>query len=234
MRLVILAVLALGLTAGACNRSDTTAPLGKDQPLDQAPAGSTATAGTAEAPRETPAREAVWHEATLPAGTELAVVLDTSVGSDTSRVEQPVEAHLSKGVSVNGEAVLPAGSQVTGVVTDASASARVKGRAHVAVRFDTLRPVPGGERYTIQTAAVGRTAPATKKNDALKIGVPAAGGAVIGAIVGGKKGALIGTAAGGGTGTAVVLATRGQEIHLAKGAPLILRLTAPVSIRVRS
>ena len=48
-------------------------------------------------------------------------------------------------------------------------------------------------------------APATKKKDALKIGVPAAGGASIGALVGGKKGAGIGALAGGGAGTAYVL-----------------------------
>ena len=54
----------------------------------------------------------------------------------------------------------------------------------------------------------------------MEIGAPAAGGAIIGALVGGKKGALVGTAVGGGAGTAVVLSTRGKEVHLAKGAAL--------------
>ena len=113
------------------------------------------------------------------------------------------------------------------------ASAKVKGRAHVAVRFDSVTPRGDDERYDIQTAAVGRTAPATKKEDAMKIGAPAAGGAIIGAIVGGKKGAAIGTAVGGGAGTAVVLSTRGKEVSLPKGAALTLKLTEPVTIRIR-
>ena len=67
------------------------------------------------------------------------------------------------------------------------------------------------------TAAVGAHGAATKQKDALEIGAPAAGGAIIGALIGGKKGALIGTAVGGGAGTAVVLSTRGKEVHLPRG-----------------
>jgi len=110
----------------------------------------------------------------------------------------------------------------------------VKGRAHVAVRFDTLTPRGVDERYNIRTSAVGRTAPGTKKKDALEIGGGAAGGALIGALVGGKKGAAIGTAAGGGAGTAVVLSTRGKEVNLPKGAALTLRLMEPITVRVKS
>ena len=142
------------------------------------------------------------REITLPAGTRLPIVLDTPVGSDTSRAEQAVHAHLSRPVTIGGATVLTAGSRVSGVVTDAKRSGKVKGRAHVAVRFDTL--VAGGgdaERYAIRTASVGRLAPATKKKDALEIGAPAAGGAIIGALVGGKKGALIGGLVGGAAGT---------------------------------
>ena len=105
--------------------------------------------------------------------------------------------------------------------------------AHLALRFDSIVPLGENERYELQTSSVGRTAPGTKKDDALKIGLPAAGGAIIGGIIGGKKGALIGTAAGGGAGTAVVLSTRGKEVHLGKGAPLSLKLSEPLTVRIR-
>jgi hypothetical protein len=174
------------------------------------------------------------REITLPAGARLPVVLDTAIASNTSRVEQAVSGHTSRDVVVNGVVVVPAGSQVTGVVTDARRSGKVKGRAHIAMRFTTLVPKNGSERYQIRTAALGRTAPATKKNDAVKIGAPAAGGAVIGAIAGGKKGALIGAGIGGGAGTAVVLDTRGKETGFARGTPLTIRLSAPVAVKVRT
>ena len=179
-----------------------------------------------------PVFAADWREVTLPAGTRLVVVLDTPIGSDTSRIEQPVAAHLARPVVVRGVTVLPPGSRLSGVVTDAKQSAKVKGLARVAVRFDALTP-EGGQRYNIRTASVGRTAQSTKEKDALEIAGPAAGGAIIGALLGGKKGALIGTGIGGGAGTAVVLSTRGKEVHLARGAALTVRLTAPLTIRVK-
>jgi hypothetical protein len=174
------------------------------------------------------------REITLPAGLRLPVVLDTSVASNTSRVEQAVSGHTTRDVLVNGVVVVPAGSQVLGAVTDARRSGRVKGRAHVAIRFSTLVPRNSAERYRITTSPFGRTAPATKKDDAVKIGAPAAGGAIIGAIAGGKKGALIGTGVGAGAGTAVVLTTRGKETGFARGTALAVRLLAPVTVKVRT
>jgi hypothetical protein len=184
-------------------------------------------------PLEAAVNTPVVREVTIPAGTELPVVLDTAVGSDTSNVEAPVRAHLSRAVLVDGQSVLAEGSTVSGIVTDATRSAKVKGRAHVAVRFDSVSPAGADERYRMQTAAISRTADATTKDDAIKIGAPAAGGALIGAIVGGGDGAAIGAAVGGGAGTAAVLSTRGKEIHLPAGTTLRLRLTEPLSIRIK-
>jgi hypothetical protein len=170
-------------------------------------------------------------EVTVPAGTRLPIVLDTQVSSNTSRVEQPVSGHVTRNVLVNGVVAVPAGSEVYGVVTDARQSGKVKGRAHVAIRFNTLVPKGSTERYRIQTGAIGRTAPATKRDDAVKIGAPAAGGALVGALIGGKKGALIGAGAGGGAGTAVVMTTRGKEVGIGRGSALALRLISPVTVR---
>jgi hypothetical protein len=169
---------------------------------------------------------------TIPSGTTLVVSLDNPVGSDTSSVEDAVSAHLTHPVTLGGETVLPAGSRVTGVVTDATRSGKVKGLAHVAVRFNSVVPAHGEAKYRMTTATVQRTAQSTKKKDAAKIGGAAAGGALIGAIAGGGKGALIGTAIGGGAGTAVVMSTRGDEVHLPKGLGLTLTLSEPLTIKV--
>jgi len=225
-------VLCLTVTVAACNGAAATSS------TSSTPSASAATATSgSSAPSAAPDRaiaDTEGRDVTLPAGTPLPIVLDTGVGSDTSRVEQPVHAHLAGAIVIHGIAALGAGSRVSGVVTDATQSARVKGRAHLGVRFDSLTPEGSDARYSIQTAAVGRTAEGTKKKDAAEIGAPAVGGAIIGALVGGKKGALIGTAAGGGAGTAVVLSTRGKEVHLPKGSRMTLRLSQPVTIRVRS
>ena len=224
----LITILTASIAAGACNRDVASASVASDSSA----AKPVATSGGDAAPAARP--EAGLHEVTIPAGTQLPIVLDTGVGSSTSRVEQAVHAHLARNVVVHGQTVLAEGSAVNGVVTDATRSGKVKGRAHVAVRFDTLTPRGVDERYNIRTSAVGRTAPGTKKKDALEIGGGAAGGALIGALIGGKKGAAIGTAAGGGAGTAVVLSTRGKEVNLPKGAALTLRLMEPITVRVKS
>jgi hypothetical protein len=134
---------------------------------------------------------------------------------------------------VNGVVVVPAGSEVLGVVTSARQSGKMKGRAYIGIRFLTLVPKGSAERYRIQTAAIGRLGPGRTKENTIKIGAPAAGGALIGALVGGKKGALIGTGVGAGAGTAVAATTRGEEVGIARGTSLILRLGSPVAVRVR-
>ena len=100
------------------------------------------------------------------------------------------------------------------------------------MRFHTLEPSGHDERYRISTRTWSRIAPATKKKDAATIALPAAGGAIVGGVVGGKKGAAIGAAAGGGTGTGVVLATRGKDVRLGPGAVLLVRLSAPLTVRM--
>lgn len=170
------------------------------------------------------------REVTLPSGTLLPLTLDSYVASDTSRIESPVHAHLRRAVHVGGVEVLPAGTRLSGVVSAARRSARVKGRGLIAFRFTSMSV--DGDTYRVSTSRVVRQAPGTKKDDALKIGIPAGAGAVIGAIADGKKGAAIGSAVGGAAGTGVVLSTRGKDVRLGRGAAVAVRLLRPVRVVV--
>ena len=152
---------------------------------------------------------------TIPSGTTLPLSLTSSMASDTSAVEDAVTAELTRAVSIDGREVLPAGARLAGNVTEVDDSGRVKGRAMIAFRFTSLQT--GGEQYDVQTAALSHVAPATKGEDATKIGIGAGAGAVIGGLLGGKDGAAKGAAIGGGAGTGVVLATKGKEMRLAPG-----------------
>ena len=173
-----------------------------------------------------------YREVTIPAGTVLPVTLATSVGSETSRVEDPVRGTLRRPVTIKGLEALPAGTVLTGHVTSAERSARVKGRAQIAFRFTRLDLPGAGGQVQIRTASVARAAEGTKKRDAATIGGGAVGGAIIGGIVGGGDGAAKGAAIGGAAGTGAVLATRGKEVRLASGTQLSVRLNAAVTVRV--
>lgn len=175
--------------------------------------------------------EARFREYTLPAGTDLIVTLATSVDSKTSRLNEAVTARLAETVSVGGNAVVPEGSQLTGTITEVTPSGKVKGRATMALAFRSLG-VDGHEAPYAIDARTSFVADATKKDDAAKIGVPAAGGAIIGGILGGKKGAVIGGVVGAGAGTAVVLTTAGEEVSLPAGTKLRIALTDAIHVRV--
>ena len=182
-----------------------------------------------------PARKSVpeYREVVIPAGTTLSLELKTAVASDTSKVEDQVRASLRSPVVVDGVEALPQGTNVLGHVTAAEQSGKVKGRASVAFRFNTIDLPGDAGRESISTATVSRVAASTKKKDATKIGIGAGAGAAIGAIVGGGSGAAKGAAIGGAAGTGAVLATRGDEVRLGPGAAVTTKLTAPLTVRVK-
>src|SRR4051812_2777698 len=203
--------------------------------LSLAACQSTATSDASKAAEAAASAKPVEEirELTIPAGTTLSAALDDSVASSTSRVDEPVRAHLTRPVSVDGVIALPEGTSLTGAVVDAQRSERVKGRARVAIRFDSLRPAEGGETYTIRAAEISRTAQGQVKKDAVKVGVGAGIGAAVGALVGGGKGAAIGSGVGAGGGTAYVMSERGPEVGLGRGAAVLVKLLEPIRVRQR-
>lgn len=245
----IRALRAVTLGESASARSGPEAPAAPAAPVAPAPDESVAAdparaADTTRALAETaaaaadkgtaaPRRLPEYRTVTVPAGTVLPIQLKTTVGSETSNVEDQVRGTLRRTIEVDGLEAIPAGSVVLGTVTEALRSARVKGRARVAFRFTSV-DVPGdAERLSIRTGAIAREAEGTKKKDAAKIGGAAAAGAVIGGIIGGGDGAAKGAAIGGGAGTGVVLSTRGKEVTLPSGTNVSAKLLEPVTIRVR-
>ena len=220
MKRLILFAAALAVSVACSNRavgaSDNSVSAPPNPPV--APAATTGAGGE--------------RTVMLPAGTILPITLETTVGSDISRVEQPVEGRLRRAVMYHGVEVLPAGTAVKGHVTAAQRPGRVKGRGYVAMRFTEIdEPGPGVEH--MKTAQVSRLAPTTRQKDAVEILAPAAAGAVIGRVAGGKSAAREGALIGGAAGTGYVLSTRGKDVRIGKGAPISVRLTAPLVVRVR-
>lgn len=221
---------ALALAVACSNVPSKVSAASNDLTSAAAPAAANASA-TPVATSGADATAASYREVTLPTGTVLPVDLETAVGSDISRVEQPVSGRLRRAITLQGVEVLPAGAAVSGYVTSAQRPGRVKGRGLIALRF-TRVDAPGAGTLKMSTAQISRMAPATKQKDTLQIVAPAAAGAVIGRVAGGKGAARTGALIGGAAGTGYVLSTRGKEVRLGKGADLSVRLTAPLTVRV--
>ena len=187
--------------------------------------------GVADASGKAPELPAAarFREYQVPSSTRVSIRLDEAVGSATSKAGDAVTATLAEAVKVDGVEVLPAGSLVRAQVSEAEASGKVKGRARLALSFSGI--AAHGEHYPID-AGYTMVAEATKARDAKTIGIPAAGGAVLGGILGGGKGAAIGAAVGGGAGTAVVLSTKGKEVGLASGSRVSVPLGRTLEVKV--
>jgi hypothetical protein len=160
---------------------------------------------------------------TLPEGATLPLVLETAMSSATSRSGDLIVARLAEDVRVGEKVVVPSGSKVRGQVTAAVPSGRVKTRAHLAFDFDTL--VLEGKEHSIGTRPIDITAGSTHKKDAVTIGIGTGAGALLGAVIHGKKGAGIGALIGGATGTGVVLTDTGKEVRLGTGSRVTVKLT---------
>lgn len=209
--------------AEAAGRGDVPSPT-NETAAALTPAERLAPSGSTSPPAAPTLREVI-----VPAGTPLTARLTSAVSSE-GRVEEPVTAVVTKPVVVSGVTVVPEGAELTGTIVDTKRSGRVKGRATVAFRFDSL--LARGTRHQVRTDRITRAAAATKGADAKKIGIGAGAGAVLGAITGGKKGSAIGGAVGAGGGTGVVLATRGKEVHVPVGTVVSTRLVSALTVQV--
>ncbi len=172
-----------------------------------------------------------YREVTIPAGTALPLEMTSTISSESAQVEAPVSAKLRSAITINGDTAIPAGSVLRGTVTDVERSGRVQGRAHLSFAFNEVSM--NGGREDLKTNPLTFEAEATKGEDATKVGVGAAGGAILGGILKGKKGAEKGAVAGAAAGTGVVLATRGKEVTVTEGTNVTATLAQPMTVRVR-
>ncbi|HEX9188604.1 MAG TPA: hypothetical protein VGB87_16105 [Vicinamibacteria bacterium] len=198
------------------------------RPAEPAPEAEVAAAAPAPAPLPTPEPAAVPTPKATPkprivaAGTALSIVLRSALTTKTAKPEDVVTAELAEDVVVDGDVLLPAGSEVRGHVVSAVRSGRVKGKARLVVSFDQVRA--GGKTYRVDATGFDVTAGSSKGKDAKIAGGAVAAGVLIGAIADGGEGAVKGGLIGGAAGGAAVLATRGVEVELRAGSQYKIEL----------
>jgi type IV secretory pathway VirB10-like protein len=172
-----------------------------------------------------------FEEVVLPASSVIGLEVDTALSSEKARVEDRVDARVSRDVISEGHVVIPAGSRVIGSVTTVERGGKVKTPARLGVRFHTL-VLADGREVPLRTEPIYREGEAPGPDSARKIGGAAVGGAILGAILGGGKGAAIGGAVGAGGGSAIVMAGDRNAATLAPGAVVNVHLSAPVTLEV--
>lgn len=172
-----------------------------------------------------------FEEVIVPSSSVIGLQLDSTLSSERARLEDRVDARVTRDVLAAGRVAIPAGSRVLGSVTLVERGGKVKERARLGVRFHTLILADGTE-VPLQTEAIYRDGESPAGDSAKKIGVAAVGGAILGGILGGKKGAAIGAGTGAGAGTAAVMTGDRQAAQLRGGEIVNARLSSPATITV--
>ena len=171
------------------------------------------------------------EEVTVPAEAVIGLQLESSLSSDTARIEDRVEARVTRDVRADGRVAIPAGSRVLGSVSVVDRGGKMRERARLGVRFHTVILADGTE-LALQTETVLREGEAPGNASAAKVGGGAIGGAILGAILGGGKGAAIGAGVGAGAGTAAVMAGGRKPAQIQAGSPMTVKVLSPVTVSV--
>ncbi|HKV06165.1 MAG TPA: hypothetical protein VJO53_13800 [Candidatus Acidoferrales bacterium] len=242
-------VLTLGFAASVGARQAGPMPPGppnQDSTQNSAApaAASTAPGGPAAAATAPPASSATRKSVQIevPSGTHIPLVLHNAISTRSTRAGDPVYFETLFPVMVNGQVVIPAGSYVSGEVTEAKRAGRVKGRAELMIKLTTmilpnayevdLNASPsgagtgGGESVNKEGKVVGDT---DKASDAGTVIKSTAAGAGIGAIATRSgAGAGIGAGIGAAAGLGAVLLTRGPDAELPRGSTLEAVIDRPI------
>ena len=179
------------------------------------------------APASTASRRPVADEqlspTEIPVGTEFDVRLQSRLNSGTARVEDRFDATTVLPYERNGRMLVPAGSVMRGVVNAVTPASRgVSRKGELTLVFDRFSI--DGRTYSIRATVMQAL---QGEGDTGKVAAGAGVGAIIGGLLGGVRGALTGILIGGG---GTVAATEGNDVDLAPGTVLRVRLDAPLDV----
>jgi hypothetical protein len=200
-------------------------------PPEQTPAASPIPAASATPQPATPAPAAKIQ---VPAGTHIPLVLHNGISTRTARPGDPVYLETLFPIMIDGHVVIPAGSYISGEITESKRPGRVKGRGEIAVKLTTLilpnaymvnlnatpegAATGGNETMDSEGKVIGDS---DKAGDAGTVARTTVAGAGIGGLATRTPaGAGIGAGIGAAAGLAAVLLTRGPDAVLPRGSTL--------------
>jgi hypothetical protein len=167
----------------------------------------------------------------VPVGTNLKIRLEDTLSTKDSRVGDRFTATVLDPVRFNE-------ANVTGHISSIQKSGKVKGRTSMNLAFNTIRLREGrsGTLHGYVTKVYGNDAgradneggieSGSRSKQALKRGgIGAAGGAILGGILGGGKGAAIGLLVGGAGGAGSLAVKGSKELKLESGTEMVVHVT---------
>ena len=166
----------------------------------------------------------------VPAGTRILIRTANSIDSSKQQAGYRFTASLETNLQAGDVVVARRGTPVYGVLGSASSAGRVKGSSELGLELTDI--VINGTSYPLMTSTYEIKGKGEGSNTTKKVAGGAGLGALIGGLAGGGKGAGIGALAGAGAGTAVASTKKGQQLSIPSESLLEFRLAQPVELPV--
>ncbi len=182
------------------------------EPSATSPAPSTASDPSHAASPDVPAAASIPTDVTIPAGTGVAIRINQTISVKHSHAGDRFTGSLAEPVAHNGKSVLPRGTRVNGVVTEAHRRGHFKGRSYLGLRLTSI--AYQGKTYPIATGSLTRTKKGKGKRSTAFIGGGAGLGMLVGGVATGGVGLVLGGLAGGGLGTLLGGLTGNRDIDI--------------------
>jgi hypothetical protein len=179
-------------------------------------------------PQPTPDPSRAPSPVTIPVGTLLNVRLVEALDVDAARTGITVKSLLDDPLMIGGAVIVPRGSVVVLQAIKVEQAGKMKGADKITLKANSI--AFGGRKYEIVTTAVESKGGGEGKKTTRKVAGGAGLGAVIGGIAGGGSGAAIGAVAGGATGA--IISSQGTE-HLTLEAETRLQFSLNAAVTVQ-
>ena len=178
----------------------------------------------------------------LPIATLLHARLSQTISTRETAAGTRFTALLTADVMKHGRVMIPAGSMISGRITQVHSGRRVTGPAAIRLQPDIVK-MPNGMAYELEADVIDLEhhqgahvnqegaiiGDGDTKQTAATFGATTGSGALIGAAVGGGIGAVVGAGIGAGVGTVIWLQRDHQET-LASGTGIVFSLNHPLEI----
>jgi len=161
-------------------------------------------------------------------GTRIDVALGGNISSETANVGDAWHGTVAQSVTVQNGGMIPAGSQVNGVVTGAIPAKRGS-RAMLDLGVRSIQVNGHDESITANSEPVIAGSPRARNLGAIAGG--AAAGALIGKAVGDGKNAAVGGLIGGAAAAGVVANSKGYQVVLSDGTVMSFTVSQTVAMR---
>ena len=149
---------------------------------------------------------------TIPAGTRISVRTIDSIDSTKNRVGYRFQASLEEPLSVDGDVVVPKGTDVYGRLDESKETGTFAGRSQLKLQLTGI--VVHGQTLPLVTGEYEVSGRSKTESTAKRTVGGAAIGTIIGALAGGGKGAAIGAGTGAGVGAGTEIITKGDQVKI--------------------